>query len=94
MRGVVIDLFGPHGADDADVIGHAADVREELADFLAGFAELLEVVLRAEAGELRVLKLRDLLPLGERFGHRLGVHLRELRLVVEGFEMRGAAGLI
>jgi hypothetical protein len=42
----------------------------------------------------RLLQLRDLLALGEGFGHRLAVHLGELGFVVEGFEMRGAAGLV
>jgi hypothetical protein len=31
--GVVIDGFGVHRADEADVIGDAGDVREELGDF-------------------------------------------------------------
>ena len=46
-------------------------------------AELLERVLRPEALELLALELRDRLALGERLGHRLAVHLGELRLVVE-----------
>ena len=94
VRRVVIDLLGPHRADDADVVGDAADVREQLADLLAGLAELLEAVLRAEADQLLALQLRDLLALGERLRHRLAVHLGELGLVVEGFEVRRAAGLV
>ena len=42
---VVIDLLCPHGFENADVIGDAADVREEFADLLAGFAETFEAVL-------------------------------------------------
>src|SRR5581483_3807225 len=94
MRGVVIDLLGPHGADDADVVRHAADVGEQAYHLLSRFAELLELVLRAEAFQLFALQLCDLLALGERFGHALAVHLRQLRLVVERLQVRGAAGLV
>ena len=37
---VVVDLLGLHRADDADVVGDAADVREEVADRLPRLAEL------------------------------------------------------
>ena len=59
-----------------------------------GFAELLERMLRAEAGQALALELRDLLPGGEGVRHGLAGHLGELGFVVEGFQMRGAAGLI
>src|SRR5262249_41996680 len=81
-------------ADDAEIVGDAADLREQLADFLAGFPEFFECVLGTEAEKLRVLKLRDLLAPGERFRHRLAVHFGELWFVVEGFEVRRSAGLI
>ena len=92
--GIVVDLLGPHRADDADLVGDAADVREQLADLLPGLAELLEAVLRPEALQLLALELGDRLALGERLGHRLAVHLGELRLVVERLEVRRPAGLI
>ena len=57
-------------------------------------AEFLEAVLRAEADQRLALQLRDLLALGERFRHGLAVHLGELRLVVEGLQVRRAARLI
>ena len=42
--------------------------------------------------ELGPLQLGDRLPLGERFRHRLAVHLGQRRAVVERFQMRHAAG--
>ena len=50
------------------------------------------VVLRAKANQLLPLQLGELLPLGQALGHRLAVHLGELGLVIEGFQMRRAAG--
>jgi hypothetical protein len=91
VGGVVIDLLGPHGAHDADIVGHAADVRKQRADLLAGFAELLKRMLRAETGQALALELRDLLPGGEGVRHGLAGHLGELGFVVEGFQVRGAA---
>ena len=68
-----------HRADDADLVGDRAEVREDLADLLARFLpNLLERMLRREAVELLPLKLGDRLALGERLGHRLAVHLRQL----------------
>ena len=65
---------------------------EELVDLLPALAVLLEAALRAEAGQLRALQLRDRLPLGERLGHRLAVPLGQFGLVVEAFEVGRAAG--
>ncbi len=59
---------------------------------MPALAVLLEAPLRAEAGELRALQLRDRLALRDRLGHRLAVPLRELRLVVEQFEVARPAG--
>ena len=49
-------------------------------------------MLRAEALQLLALQLGDRLALGERLGHRLAVHLGELRLVVERLQVRRPAG--
>jgi hypothetical protein len=94
VRRVVVDLLGLHRAHDADVVGDRADLREERRDLLARAAEPRERMLGAEALELLVLELGDGLALGERLGHGLAVHLRELRLVVEQLEVRGAACLV
>ena len=44
VRGIVIDLLGPHRSDDADLVDDAADMRKQLADHLSRLAELLEAV--------------------------------------------------
>jgi hypothetical protein len=90
----VIDLLGVHRADNAHVVRHAADVREEGANLLARLAEAREVVQTAETFQLLALKLRDLLPLRERLGHRLPVHLPQLRLGIEHLQVRRTAGLV
>jgi hypothetical protein len=89
---IVIDGLRSHRADDADVVGDRADVRENLGDFLPGSAEAAESMLRGEAEEGGPLQLRDRLAARERFGHWLAVSPRQLRLVVEALEVRRAAG--
>src|SRR5690606_17131780 len=80
--------------DDAEVVDHAADLREEIADLGARLAEALEVELRSEADERAPLKLGDLLALGKGLRHRLAVHVAELGLGVEGFQVRRTTGLV
>ena len=89
---VVIDLLGLHRADDADVVGDAADVGQIIADRLLRLPNLLKVDCGPKQSSFLALQLRDRLAFGERLGHRLAVHFGELRLVVEQFQMRGAAG--
>ena len=43
VRRVVVDLIGVHRADDADVVGDRADVRQELGDLLPRLAVLREL---------------------------------------------------
>lgn len=45
----------------------------------------------SEADQLLALELRQLLALGETVGHRLAVHLGELRFRIERFELRRSA---
>ena len=87
----MIDLLGLHRADDADLVGDAGDVREQVGDLLARLAVLLEFDERPARLEHGVLKLGELLPLGERLGERLAVELLQLGLVVEALELRRAA---
>ena len=89
VRGIVIDRVRRHRPNDRDVICHTADVREELANVLAGFAELLKIMLRPEACEVvaLALQLRNRLPLRDALGHRLAVHLPQLRLVIQRLQM-------
>src|SRR2546422_1553205 len=94
VRGIVIDLLGPHRSHDAGLVDDAADVREQLADHLSGLTEALEPVRRAEAGEPLSLELRDLLPSRERLRHRRAVHFRELGLVVERLQVRRPTRLV
>ena len=89
---VVIDLFGDHRADDADVVDNLLLPRQQLAHPLAALAVAVELEHGAVRLELLVLQLRDRLALGVRLGHRLIVEFGELGLVVEGFEVRWAAG--
>ena len=94
MRGIVIDLLGPHRSHDAGLVDDAADMRKQLADHLSRLAEPPEAVRRAEAGETLPLELGDLLPFRERLRHRRAVHFRQLGLVVERLQVRGPARLV
>ena len=65
-----------HRFDDRNIICHAPDMREKLADVLAGFAELFKIMLRSEASEIvaLALQLRDRLALSDALRHRLAMH--------------------
>ena len=63
----------------------SARLREDRGDLLPDLPNFLNAMLRPKAGELGPLKLGDRLALGERFRHRLAVHLGQLRLVIEAF---------
>ena len=88
----MVDGLRPRRPDDTELVSNRSDVRKDLADRLPALAEFLEGVLGAEAIELLALQLSDRLSLGIGLGHRLAVHLTELRLVIEGLEMRRSAG--
>ena len=64
---------------------------EDGADLLSRLAEAFEGELRRHALESLVLQLGDWLALRKSCRHRLAVKLSQLRLVVEGFEMRWSA---
>jgi hypothetical protein len=63
VGGVVIDLLSPHRANDADVVGDAADMGKQFAKLQARLSEPLEAVLGAKAKQLFPLQLRQLLAL-------------------------------
>jgi hypothetical protein len=90
----MIDLFGPHGADDGELVDDGADLGEEGTDLGAGLTERLEGVLGTEADEGAPLELGDLLSFGEGLGHGLAVHFGEAGLRVEGFQMGWTTRLI
>jgi hypothetical protein len=79
---------------EADVVDHAADLRKQLADLDLVLPELRELVLRPEAVQRLALKLRELLSLRERLRHRLAIHLRELRLRIEGLQCDGPPAIV
>ncbi len=82
---VVIDLLGLHRADDADVVGDAGDVRQQLADALARLAVAGELDLRPKQRSSLPCSWAMGWPGGVRLGHRLAVHGGELGLFVEQF---------
>ena len=91
VRRVVVDRVGRHRAHKADVVDHRAEVRKQRADLGLVFPELGEGKLRREADEFLPLQLRELLPAREALRHGLAMHRRELRLRVEGLELRRPA---
>ena len=84
-RRLVVRDVGVHGADEADVVGAAADVRKQLAHLHAALAVLLERERRLEQAPG--------LPFGRDVpaGQRLPVVLVEHRLGVEAVDLRQAA---
>ena len=88
----MVDLFGLQRADDAEVVGDRADVREDVGDLRARLAPLLEFEGAAAGLEHRVLELGDLLALRERLRERLAVQALQHRLVIEELEVGRAAG--
>ena len=75
-----------HAADHAEVIRHAADLREEIAHFTSRLPVAFEVPMRRLNGAV-VVELR--LFHGSR--HRLALELLEHRLVIERIDMRRPA---
>ena len=76
--------FADHRADDAEFVGDAGDVREEVADPEAALAALLELPRAAEPDALG----RRLRPLRDGAGaDRLPFVLLQHRLVIEGIDV-------
>ena len=91
VRRIVVDLHRTHRLHDRNIIRQFRNVRKNIGNHLTGFTMTTEAMLRPHAGERLPLQLCNRLAVGERCRHRLAVHLREFRLVVERFEMRGTA---
>jgi hypothetical protein len=87
MRRVMIDLVGVQGTDNAQLVGHATQMRKHFADFLAGLAPLLELEHWPQAIQTLTLQLGNRLPLGKRPWHRLAIHFCQLRFEVEALQM-------
>ena len=86
----MVKLRGVHRAHDGDVVGHLAQLRQELGDHGARLTPLLEFVGRAEqardaADESKFLTFQDVL------GNLVPAELLELGLVVEQVKLRGRA---
>ena len=84
----MVIAFGEEGIDDAEVVGAAGDVGEEVADPGTGLASLAEGIgaLHEAAG----LAEESLIFAAAFEGH--AVHALQLGFVVEGFEVADAAG--
>src|SRR5262249_55579471 len=63
-------------------------------DLLPGLAAALKGMLRAEYAQRRILQLSDGLAFGEALRHGLTMQFRQLGLIVEGLQVRRAAGHI
>ena len=92
VRRVVVDRLGHHRADDADVVGDRGQVREDRADLLAAGPQRWNGCWGAKQTSFWPWSWAIGMPLGERLGHRLAVHLGQVGLVVERLQVRRAAG--
>lgn len=92
MRGIVIDLFGDHGPDHAQVVCHLCMPGQEVADLDSAFAIALEFCERTEASQRLPLELGNWLSGSNRFGHWLAIHASQFRFVVERFQVRRPPG--
>lgn len=89
VSGVVVDLFGIHGANHGDVVGDTSDVWKPVGDLHAAFSISGEWEGGAFDFELGALELGDLLSRGEGLGHRFAVTFFQGRFVVERFQVGG-----
>ena len=91
VRRVVVNLFGLHRTHHAQIIRHAPDVREKIADFDARLAAFTERRDGAARFQHHVLQLRELLARRKRRRERLPIEGFELRLPIKRLELRRSA---
>ena len=91
VRRVVVDRVRRHRAHEAEVVRHAAEMRQQLGKLHLALAVFCEAKHRSLAHQFLPLELRELLSLRERLRHRLPVHLRELWLVIKQLQLRRPA---
>ena len=93
-RGIVVDGLGVERPHDAKVVHHSGGVRKKFIDPGARFAVLGELEDRTRERKNRLVgrHAREALTQANRIGQRLAVALVQQRLVVEGLQLRGAAG--
>jgi hypothetical protein len=93
MRWIVVDRIGVKRSNHAQIVGALrGQLRPNLRDHLTALTPWLERMLRRKTIQLLSLQLRNLLTLGDRFGHRLTMHLGQLGLVVKRLQMRHPTG--
>ena len=90
-RGMV-ELVGVHRPDDAQLVGHRRQLRDDVRHHLPGLAEFAELVGRPQQARPLVLDERELLTAYVRLRARQAVQLVQLRLVVEQVQRGRGAG--
>ena len=91
MGGVVVNGLGVHRAYDADVIRDLRDIVKDFADLLTRLAVAVRFEIGSAASQFLALQLSNGLTLGEAVRHELSIPLGKHRLVIEAFQVRGAA---
>src|SRR5260370_33939815 len=81
----MLDDIGMQAANDAEIVGHRAEARKQLADEEPRFAMLAELKRRAQQRLLACPAQID-------GGHDLAMVAFKLGLVIERIDMRDAAG--
>ena len=89
--GIMVDRIRPHGTDERELIHHLAHVWQQIAHFDAGFAALRKPPMRAQDDQRRALQLSHALALGQAVWHGIAPEFVQLRLRVEGLELRRPA---
>ena len=90
---IMINGLGVHRTHHRDIVGNGTDVREQLGDFHAGLAVLIETETAAHTVERLPHELRDALASRQAFRHRLAVHFYQLGLGIKEIQMRRRARL-
>jgi hypothetical protein len=96
LRRAVIEVVGRDALEEREIVRHGAEMRQQLAQILAGFSVLLELArLAQKLGRLLRKRVHEgkALALHEGLGHGLLVKLRQFRFVVEQLELAGTAAL-
>jgi len=92
LSGSMIDRFGLHRADQTEVVGDRAEMRQSIAQLHAAFATRLERKLRSQQRRVRIDEGGSITC--EQFGRRqLPVAFRQFGLRVEQLELTRRTGL-
>ena len=88
MGWVVVDGFGCHRSNQANVINDRPNLRKQRTDFDLILTKLGKRMLRPKTVQLLTLKLGQLLSFRKALGHRLTMHLGKLGLWIKRFQLR------